>query len=52
MRAVEQSEIKHAVYPIGEAEKAKSQKFGQKKGPTKGLEPTWVCMSKGLDLFT
>jgi hypothetical protein len=28
--------------PIGDGEKQKAKKMSKKKGPTMGLEPTWV----------
>jgi hypothetical protein len=33
---------KDSVYPIGDGEKQKAKKMSKKKGPTMGLEPTWV----------
>ena len=33
---------KDSVYPIGDGEKQKARSLSKKKGPTMGLEPTWV----------
>ena len=44
---------KDSVYPIGDGEKCKSQKFGQKKGAHDGTRTrAHVGMSKRLDLIT
>jgi hypothetical protein len=36
------SQKKDSVYPIGDGENKKAKSLAQKKGPTMGLEPTWV----------
>jgi hypothetical protein len=40
------AKTKYSVYPIGDGEKKRKKTGAQtKKGPTMGLEPTWVGMS-------
>jgi hypothetical protein len=33
---------KDSVYPVGDGEKQKARNLSKKKGPTAGLEPTWI----------